>query len=238
MKRCGRTLTAVWIRFSRLARRSRCQTSFTAGWRSIRALAAVRPEPGAGSISRITATSSLSPVVGSHRPSSAWPVISATASTPSTSTVSQATWHVRRPRVFLRHWCDMNRSSDDQLPRATSAHSPESAYKGSAICIGLASFRGDIAAEEEPPADALPDLPYAGAVTRDLAAALTDLGFFCAVYTEKELPSTQKLGSCVSGSIASATSEVHVVHVLSHGHPGSAGVYAVAAEGCGDASTW
>ena len=132
----------------------------------------------------------------------------------------------------------MDRSFDDQLPRATSAHSLESAYKGSAICIGLASFLGNIAAEEEPPADALPDLPYAGAVTRDLAAALTDLGFFCAVYTEKELPSAQKLGSCVSGSIASATSEVHVVHVLSHGHPGSAGVYAVGADGCWDASTW
>ena len=110
-------------------------------------------------------------------------------------------------------------------------------HAGSAVCIGLGSFQGDVPSDEEPPADALRDLPYARALTKDLAAALTDLGFSCSVHTEQDLPTAPELGSCVSASLASATSGAHVVHVLSHGHPGNAGVYVVGADGSWDAST-
>jgi WD40 repeat protein len=110
-------------------------------------------------------------------------------------------------------------------------------HAGSAVCIGLGSFQGDVSPDEEPPADALRDLPYARAVTKDLAEALAELGFSCSVYTEKDLPTAPELGSCVSASLASATSGAHVVHVLSHGHPGNAGVYVVGADGSWDTST-
>ena len=131
----------------------------------------------------------------------------------------------------------MGESFDDQLAQPTPAHSPLNVHAGSAVCIGLGSFQGDVSPEEEPPADALRDLPYARAVTKDLAAALADLGFSCSVYTETNLPTAPELGSCVSESLASATSGAHVVHVLSHGHPGNAGVYVVGADGRWDTST-
>jgi WD40 repeat protein len=121
----------------------------------------------------------------------------------------------------------MSGSSGDRLPRHT----------GSAICIGLGSFQGGITPGEEPPVDTLPDLPYADAVTRDLAAALTDLGFSCEIYTDKDLPTAKKLGSCVSESLASAASGAHVIHVLSHGHHGKSGVHVVGVDGSWDAST-
>ena len=100
------------------------------------------------------------------------------------------------------------------------------------MCIGLSSFRGGSTPTQEPPADAWQDLNYAGSVTRDLAAALTNLGFACTVYAENDLPTAQKLGNCVSESlVASTSSGAHIVHVLSHGHLGASGVHVVGADG-------
>ena len=126
----------------------------------------------------------------------------------------------------------MTGSPDPRLAHSTAAPSPDRASAGTAVCIGLSSFRGGIDPGQEPPTDAWRDLEYAGPAAKELAAALTDLGFACTVYAEDDLPTAQELGSCVSKSLAaSPSSGVHIVHVLSHGHPGKSGVYVVGADG-------
>ena len=126
----------------------------------------------------------------------------------------------------------MTDAPDPQLPRSAAASFPGRVSAGTAVCVGLSSFRGSIDPGQEPPVDAWQDLHYAGSVTRDLAAALGDLGFACTVYAEKDLPTAQELGSCISESLTAAPSSgSHVVHVLSHGHPGMSGLYVVGADG-------
>ena len=131
----------------------------------------------------------------------------------------------------------MNGTSDAELPSPTDARSPEPRHAGSAVCIGLGSFQSGFAPGEEPPVDALPDLPYAGVKTKDLAAALTDLGFTCKIYMDKDLPTARKLGDCINESLTSAASRAHVIHILSHGHHGKSGVHIVGVDGNWDAST-
>ena len=93
-------------------------------------------------------------------------------------------------------------------------------------------FQGRITPGQEPPSDTWRDLHYAGQVTKDLAAALMGLGFACTVYAENDLPTAQELGSRISESLAASPSPgTHIVHVLSHGHPGRSGVYVVGADG-------
>ena len=144
----------------------------------------------------------------------------------------------RLPSLSCHHGCScgndmtMTGPSDPRLAHSTAAPFPSRAAAGTAVCIGLSSFQGSIAPEQEPPADAWRDLRYAGPVTKDLAAALADLGFACSVYAENDLPTAQELGSCISESLAASTSSgAHIVHVLSHGHPGKSGVYVVGADG-------
>ena len=133
----------------------------------------------------------------------------------------------------------MTEPTDPRFAGSAAAAPPSRASAGTAVCIGLSSFGAGITPGQEPPADAWQDLQYAGPVTKDLAAALTDLGFACTVYAETDLPTAQELGSRISQSLAAAPSSgAHVVHVLSHGHAGTSGVYVVGADGKWAPSTW
>jgi hypothetical protein len=126
----------------------------------------------------------------------------------------------------------MTRPSAPQPAPSSTAHSQNRVSAGTAVCIGLSTFVGGIAPEQEPPTDAWRDLQYAGPVTKDLAAALADLGFECTVYADKDLPTARDLGSCIGESLtASPSSGAHIVHVLSHGHSAKSGVYVVGADG-------
>jgi hypothetical protein len=109
---------------------------------------------------------------------------------------------------------------------------PRPGSAGTALCIGLSAFRTGIAPDEEPPAGAWPDLGYAGEVTQDLAAALSDLGFDCTILTEQDLPTAQTLGERISAAVTSVDRPgAQVVHVLSHGEQANSGAYVVGGDG-------
>jgi WD40 repeat protein len=92
-----------------------------------------------------------------------------------------------------------------------------------ALCIGIDSF-GDFESQFEP-------LPFAAKRVEAVEAALTRLTYACSVADAMDLPTAEALGERVQRLIqAGSKSDVHVVHVVSHGVLRQSGVYVVGAD--------
>jgi WD40 repeat protein len=111
---------------------------------------------------------------------------------------------------------------------AGDSPSPRRAPPKQALCIGLSRF-GDH--EDEPPAGAYPDLPYAASRVTEVAAALAGLGYTCQTLSDEDLPTAGALGAAVHTAIGRTDAEAQVIHVLSHGRLERSGVYVVGADG-------
>jgi WD40 repeat protein len=93
-----------------------------------------------------------------------------------------------------------------------------------ALCIGIDKF-GDFESDFEP-------LPFASERVEAIGAALTRLTYACSVADAMDLPTTEALGERVQRLIqAGRKSDVHVIHVVSHGVLRQSGVYVVGADG-------
>jgi hypothetical protein len=105
---------------------------------------------------------------------------------------------------------------------------PEPHPERRALCIGLSQFG---TYESEPPVDAYLELPYAFKRVSDLAEALTGIGYTCTVKSDTELDTAELLGGAVKAAIGMGSNDdVQVVHVISHGHLASSGVYVIGAD--------
>jgi WD40 repeat protein len=95
-----------------------------------------------------------------------------------------------------------------------------------AVTIGLSAFARHDGEPLEP-------LPFAPALTRELAAVLADLGYATTTAVDPDLPS-KALGDTVREHWEAAGADgLLVVHLLSHGHPadGEGTVYALGSDG-------
>ncbi|NUT27884.1 MAG: NACHT domain-containing protein [Streptomyces sp.] len=98
-----------------------------------------------------------------------------------------------------------------------------------ALCIGFGRFGEH---DGEPPVGTPTDLPFTDERIRALEKVLTSLGYDCTAADREAIPTSEALGEAVCAAIAGGvTGDVQVVHVLSHGHLASSGVYVVGADG-------
>ncbi|SDM74021.1 NACHT and WD repeat domain-containing protein [Allokutzneria albata] len=101
-----------------------------------------------------------------------------------------------------------------------------------ALCLGVGAFSED--GDDEPDLDAWQPLPFAADRVQAVRTALAEHGYRCVQVDANGLTAAE-LGGRVQAAIRSAGSrDVLVVHVLSHGHLASSGVYAIGADGAHD----